>query len=133
MTVKQAAEKLKKQREDSAKENRKSLMDAKEAFLRYNSMLLKVEHWKVPKELESLKKFMMDQLTESIKFDCSAITRVEKEKEDKTTPSQYLKFLREDAQRDVEYHTEAYNRELKTAKSNAAWVKAIKESAKGQP
>ena len=131
MTVQQAGELLKKQREDSAKEKRKYLMEAKDAFLRYNSMLVKVEHWKVPKELDNLKKFMMEQLTESIKFDCSAISRVEKEEEDKMTPRQYLTFLRENAQNDVDYHTEAYKKELEVAKQNAAWVKALKGSVKG--
>lgn len=129
MTVAEAAEKLKKQSEQSAREREKWIKNAKAIRDRYDDMMLKVNKWKSPTELESLKEFMVKQLTESIKFDCAILDR--NEKEDKTTPKQYLKMLRDMAKRELEYHTESYNKEVDVAKKNAEWVRVLKTSVKG--
>lgn len=57
-----------------SKEERESLSE------RYNTVLKKVEAWKIPEEYSSLKNLMLKQLKESIDFDCSPYTPYKEEK-----------------------------------------------------
>jgi len=41
-----------------------------EQFKRYTAMIEKVRSWNPPQQLVSLKDFMLEQLNESVKFDC---------------------------------------------------------------
>lgn len=62
----------KRTRFDTARINRKSIQKASERRVRYEIMLAQVEAWRPPtSEHEGLKKFMVEQLTSSIEFDCS--------------------------------------------------------------
>ena len=92
MTVAEAGKQMKKNSDENKAFIKKAKLEARDIFMRYHTMLTKVEHWNPPKDLESLKKFMQDQLSESIKFDCAVINR--EEKEEKMTAKQYLTLMR---------------------------------------
>ena len=130
MTIAQAAETLKKNEIKVRAEEKKSKEESEALRLRYEAMVIKVERWSVPKELAGLKKFMLEQLRESIKFDCSVLER--QEKEEPMTPEEYLQELRESAEDDVKYHSAGLAKDISIAKSNETWIKMLKKSVRGK-
>lgn len=116
------------------KENKQSLRKNGDLFFRYHEMLTKVERWNPPKALAGLKKFMEEQLSESIKFDCSAVTSTPKPKDDDDENPRdvksWLKAKKENSQNDIEYHSRELKKEQKAAEDYKVWVKALKTSIK---
>jgi hypothetical protein len=85
---------------------------------RYEDMLMQVDRWVPPTdEHQGLKDFMLDQLRESIKFDCSvydppaAMTGVE-----------YRQSSIECAERDLVYHTEQRRQEIERIDGSNLWI-----------
>lgn len=92
---------------------------------RYEAMLAKVEAWTAPtRDHEGLKKFMADQLTESIRFDCGYTP----EKPRRLSGAQWRTQERARLKRDISYHTAEGKKEVQRAKERTAWVKALRES-----
>jgi len=85
-----------------AKEERESLSE------RYNTVLKKVEAWKIPEEYNSLKNLMLKQLKESIDFDCSPYTPY---KEERIPVEEWIELQIKFAKRDLEYHTQELKEE----------------------
>lgn len=129
MTVAEAGEIQKAQKETLKKKKEKAKEKSEKIFRSYNAMLGKVKKWDCPEELNNLKKYMTEQLEESINFDCSSLRE---EKEEKMTAKQFLEELRDDAQNDLEYHTKEFEKEKDVARKNAAWIRALKTSVKGK-
>jgi hypothetical protein len=92
---------------------------------RYEAMLSKVVEWTPPTgDHAELRTFMISQLQESIKFDCS----YEPETPNPMTPTEWLNHKRTDLQRDVEYYTKSHEEEIERAAKRTEWVKALKKS-----
>jgi hypothetical protein len=92
---------------------------------RYETMLLKVTHWTPPsRDHQELKKFMKDQLAESIKFDCYAAG----EPPQPMTGAEWLRTEIARAERDVEYHTKAVAEEVERAAGRDGWLRALRKS-----
>lgn len=93
---------------------------------RYEIMKARVEDWKIPEEIAGLKTFMLEQLTQSIDFDCSESFR---EAPTRLTGERWREKQLEAASRDVAYHTVEREKEIqRTAKRNefmAAFWKAL--------
>lgn len=100
--------------------------------LLYNSMLEKATAWVSPTpEHDDFKKFMIDQITTSIEYDCneSHCTRSLKELVKQT--GEDLRISRaESIMKSVEYHQAIYQGELDQAKRSNGWVKAIRDTFK---
>lgn len=95
---------------------------------RYTAMLKQAEAWEPPTpEHDELRKFMIQQLTESINFDC-------RESWDKPPEPVGTETWRRDAiakvAKNIEYHTEQHAKEVKRAKDRTEWVRALRESLK---
>lgn len=127
-----------RQAESAAKKAHAKALAAHEAYeaekrlqrKRYETMLLKVTQWTPPTpDHRGLKKFMQEQLAESIKFDCY-------KPGDPPLPLSGAAWLHgeiERAQRDVEYHTKQIAEELERAASRTQWVRALRESLDRKP
>jgi hypothetical protein len=120
----EAAAKADYEREFAAHQQRIAKNRALKA--KYESMLLDVDAWTPPTpEHEGLKTFMREQITESIKFDCSmeylsAPVRM--------SGSEWRQAQISSLSRDVGYHGEENQKEIDRAKSRTEWVLALRTS-----
>jgi len=103
-----------------------SLRERTETRERYESMLEKVKDWTPPSDdHQRFKDFMVEQLAESIKFDCGEYPMSELIQ---LTGPQWLAGQLQLAQRDIDYHTKAHAEEVERVAGRNAWVKALRES-----
>ena len=105
---------------------KKIIRTAEERQVRYEEMLDEVETWTPPtSEHQGLKDFMTQQLTESIRYDCSTTYLPE-------PPPDDVEGWRQDrldhARKEVAYHAEQYQRECERAEERTSWVQALMES-----
>ncbi len=90
---------------------------------RYEAMILLVKEWRVSSELESLKKFMIEQLEQSIEFDCGSI----KEPDPMEDPCTWKSIQIISAKHDVRYHTEKRQEEIERVEGRNAYLKEFRE------
>ncbi len=92
---------------------------------RYEAMLANVEAWQPPSDdHEGLKKFMREQLTESIWFDCHV-----REAAPVQIPFEQWKQARFDAdRRSIEYLRKSWDDEVERTNSRNLWLKQLRES-----
>lgn len=96
---------------------------------RYEAMLAEVRAWTPPTvDHQGLKDFMIQQLEESIRFDCSGYERWKPEPK---PGSVWLEERITKAERDVNYHLEEHAKEVERARERTAWVQALKRSLGG--
>jgi hypothetical protein len=102
-----------------------TLNDARQR-VRYSSMLQAVEAWQPPTPgHDSLHKFMRDQLTDSIKFDCGGehLTMPRLKRWPEWLASEITK-----AKRDIEHYNESNADEWVRANTRTQWVQALRVS-----
>lgn len=95
---------------------------------KYEAMLEQVKAWKPPTtEHIELKQFMIDQIVDSMKFDCSTsyYTRYQPQR---LTGADWLKKKLDAATDNCKYHQDAYHKEVARVESRNQWVKELKES-----
>lgn len=94
---------------------------------RYQAMLSKVLAWRPPTpEHTELRKFMVDQITESIRFDCNDWPRPAP-----TSSASGIAWMGEQrrmAQRDIEYHAKEHDAEVARVAGRTEWVRALRAS-----
>lgn len=93
---------------------------------RYEAMLEAAKAWPAPTaDHDGMKEFMVQQLEESIRFDCGDFALPAPVQQ---TGAAWLADQTAAAERGIAYHTKAHAEEVeRTAKRNA-WVKALRES-----
>jgi len=90
----------------------------------YAKMRARVEAWEPPDpEHAGLKKFMLEQLTESMRFGL-----YEPDEPKLKEASAWLVAALEAARRDVAYHTEEHGKELRRTYERNRWVRLLRES-----
>ena len=90
---------------------------------RYKAMLAQVVEWRVPAEIAELRKFMIEQLQESIEFDCGDMPKYG----DKPIPAeQWLESRRTKLLHDITYHQEERAKEVKRTAERNAWLDALR-------
>ena len=96
----------------------------------YQKMLDKVNAWTPPtKEHEGLKKFMIEQLTGSLDFDCSNdYYQRELNNIKQLTYNEYVKDMRDRNKRDIEYHTNELKKDNERTDNRNAWISALYKS-----
>ena len=96
----------------------------------YQKMLDKVNDWTPPtSEHEGLKKFMIEQLTNSLEFDCSNdYYQRELNNIKQLTYNQYVKNMRASNKRDIEYHTNELKKDNERVDNRNAWISALYKS-----
>ncbi len=116
------------EREEKIKFNEEYKAKKIETKKRYENMIEKVNNWKPPtKDFVNFKTFMIDQLKDSIRYDCSfdyfddklpEIPSVKKWKKDK------IAELKES----IKYDKEEYNKEIKRCKKANKWIEDLIKS-----
>lgn len=92
---------------------------------RYEAMLAKAKEWKPPtKDHDGLKKFMVEQLSESISFDCNHSSPEPK----RVNWSIWLADEIRGAERNVKYHTEHQAKDEERANGNTEWLNQLRQS-----
>lgn len=124
MTVAEADKAALKEHEKSYETFERMNRESADLEDKYRSMLAKVFEWTPPsKNHEGMKKFMAEQIQQSIEYDC----RVH-EMPEAMRGKEWLKLKIEKAKRDIEYHTKEHAEEVKRANDRNKWVKALASS-----
>lgn len=110
--------------EASCKQHKQWNRESSELEDKYRSMLAKVFEWRPPtKDHEGMKKFMAEQIQESIKFDCHT-----REMPEAMRGKEWLELQIETAKRSIDYHTKKHAEEVKRTNDRNEWVKALNAS-----
>lgn len=96
-----------------------------EHFKRYTAMIEKVKSWNPPQQLLSLKDFMLDQLNDSVRFDCS--DQFDDKPEEKTG-AEWFEAKSKSVARDIEYHSKERAKEIHRNDERNLWVSALRSS-----
>jgi len=127
MSLKQAVKEAKKEYELEMREFRKGKRENNQTRRNYESMLEKARNYQPPTpDHVNFRDFMVSQLEESIKFDCSGDYYDEPPK--KQTGAQYKANLIERAKEDIAYHRKEHRAKVKRATERTGWVRALKDS-----
>lgn len=95
---------------------------------RYEKVLTEVKQWQPPtSEHNSLKEYAINQLTESIDFDCGNLEEYLKEIK-KPTPQEYIKSKIDHCIWEVNYYTKDWMEEIKRTNERNLWIKQLRES-----
>ena len=96
----------------------------------YLKMLDKAKAWTPPtEEHEGLKKFMIEQLTGSLDFDCSNhYYEQELKKLQHYTYKEYVKDMSDSNKRDIAYYTEQLKKENERVDNRNEWISALYKS-----
>lgn len=106
--------------------NKRKARDA-QTRKRYESMLKQVSDWKGSPE--GIKSFMLEQLNESIKWDCPEDDVLYPDNPPvKMTAEEYYEFTRNKLAKSIAYHSEAYLKELERVKGRNDWLKQLRKS-----
>ena len=99
---------------------------------RYTAMLNKVLAWVPPTpDHVSLKKFMIEQIRETIQHDCNISEyRHEKATMRPLTPAEWVAQEMAEAKEHLKYQQEELAKEIKRTNGNTVWVQALRDSLK---
>lgn len=96
---------------------------------KYETMLSDVRLWKPPSEgHEELKRFMVNQITESIDFDCA--TSYYETEVVKLSPDAWLKEKLGEIDWNIDYHEKENRKEIERVNDRNDWVEKLKNSLK---
>lgn len=91
---------------------------------RYEAMLADVERWTAPtQDHEGMKKFMREQLQESIRFDCW-----EPDAPTQLAPDAWLASQIDATKKSIAYHEDEKANDEERHRSRNAWLEALRES-----
>lgn len=130
MTVQEARKRATEDRIKEKKYNNKCLSEAVSLRKKYDNMLRKAKQWTPPsKDHVGLKNFMIDQIEESIRWDCNLDYYIGK-KIKLITGLQWLKNKITKLEGDLYYHIQAKKEERDRVDRRNKWVKDLRESLK---
>lgn len=95
--------------------------------LKYEAMLENVRNWQPPtSEHVALRNFMINQIDESIRFDCNPVFY------DKPTilltSQEWMRQRLEKVDWNIEYHSKSHAEEVERVRTRNEWVRALRES-----
>lgn len=128
MTVAQCEKAAKKEYNDTMQGYIDALAENKALLEKYSAMLAEVKEWTPPSsEHRGLKKFMQEQIEQSIEFDCGGDSLKTLKQ---LTPTQWRKEEIKATLEDIFHHTKEQKKDNARAKDNTIWVKKLRESLK---
>lgn len=126
MTEEEAERAASKEYADEVRRRAESRRERIDRRRRYEAMLAQVETWTPPsKEHEGLKRFMMEQLHESLRFDCAELTWPEPKRQ---TGAEYRAAQVVYAQERIARHEEEIANERRRCDERNAWLAALRSS-----
>ena len=100
---------------------------------KYEEMLAKVRAWQPPTpDHIGMKKFMIEQLTSSIDFDCDNSYYRDRPPHRLSGPD-WLATKMAAAQHDINYHTKEHAEEVERVERRNTWIASLRESLKKEP
>ena len=116
--------------EKACVDNTQSIEKTIKLRYKYEAMLEQVKAWKPPTaEHVELKQFMIDQIVDSMKFDCDTgmdyYTRYQPKR---LTGAEWIKKKLDAAIDNYKYHQDSYLKEVARVESRNRWVKELVES-----
>lgn len=127
MSTEQVASQARKAYDDAISRHRQLEKDREQTRKAYESVLAKVQMWTPPTaDHEGYKQFMVDQLIDSIKWDCDSAWP-EPDISDYVPEIWYENQL-SSCLRDIRYHRKNYQEELQRIADRNAWLKAFWDS-----
>lgn len=109
-------------------EQEKGIADAFDLRSKYESMLEHVRAWLPPTpDHERFKQFMLDQLNDSIQYDCDIGYYLNNQSK-RFTGEQWRNIQIERIQDDIEYHTYEYTKEVRRTDDRNRWIAALRQS-----
>jgi len=111
----------------------KSRKENAELQSKYEAMLAKVRAWTPPsKDHVGMKEFMIDQIMESIRFDCGCKYLDERVSElNKLTPAEWHEKQIGEALRSIEYHEKHHAEEVQRTNDRNEWKRQLVKSLGG--
>jgi hypothetical protein len=107
----------------------KRLQEKADLHAKYEAMLAEAESWTPPTpEHIGLKQFMIDQINESIRFDCS-ISHLDSPVERLSGGAWLVNQLKR-CERELQYYEAQNKKEIERASERTAWVQALRDSLK---
>lgn len=114
-----------------AKARAESVARDKETRAKYERMLAMVRRWTPPTpDHDELKRFMQNQITESIRFDCHDDSEHLDEwyPQFTGTPQEWRERELAKCHKDLAYHRQQRQEELERTRQRNAWIKSLRES-----
>lgn len=113
---------------EALRSHEKRVAEMTELRNKYSAMLAQVVQWEPPTaDHQGFKDFMLQQLHESIKFDCDTSYYEKHAPECKSTDG-WLAIATASAERDIAYHEKAHAEEVERTESRNAWIQALRDS-----
>jgi hypothetical protein len=106
--------------------HRQYLRNKDQSRQRYEAMRDQVIAWQVPEEIASLRTFMLEQLTQSIDFDCD--TKYNPEEPKVLTGEAWRSSTLAQAAKDLGYYIEKRQEEIERAASRNHWLASLREA-----
>jgi hypothetical protein len=121
-----------KMENDFLKRNKDLLISIEKAHAlqnKYELMLDKANFWTPPsQEHYGLKNFMIEQITESIKWDCSTSYQEEGLVREQESFEEYYIDELKCLEKDIKYHEEKYNEEVERTNKANQWIEELYQS-----
>ena len=111
------------------KQAKESLAKSSKLRDRYTRMISKVSDWQPPTpDHANFKKFMLDQLTSSLEWDCNDKYALEALNTPEISAQEWLDREIKSAQHDIEYHTRHMTEDRQRHKEVINWIKELQKS-----
>jgi hypothetical protein len=129
MTLSQAKKRAEKEHQESVKSAQDALDRQARIKVRYERMLAKVQAWIPPSEDHNgMKKFMIQQLQESIEHDCDGDYYRRMLKERVKSPRSWLNAQIRQAKDNIQYHQEHAKEDHQRQVNVAKWITLLQHS-----
>jgi hypothetical protein len=133
-TFKKTSKKVLRQKmeRDFLKRNKELLISIEKTHAlqnKYKLMLKKVNNWIPPStEHDGLKKFMIEQIAESIKWDCSTSYQEEGLSREKESFEEHYVAELKSLEDDIKYHEKKYNEDVERTNKANRWIEELYNS-----
>jgi hypothetical protein len=121
-----------KMERDFLKRNKELLISIEKTHAlqnKYKLMLKKVNNWIPPStEHDGLKKFMIEQIAESIKWDCSTSYQEEGLSREKESFEEHYVAELKSLEDDIKYHEKKYNEDVERTNKANRWIEELYNS-----
>ena len=129
MTIEDAEQKAIDEYNEKIESNRTSIEGEDDLKKKYEDILRQVDKWEPPSNAhKGLKRFMAEQIEDSIKWDCDS--PYYRKKVEKLSGEEWLNKKLADALHDINYHTKENQEEIERAESRNRWLRLLRESLK---
>jgi hypothetical protein len=124
----EATVKARKQYKKEVADNESRIKENNDLLKKYNEMLRHVTAWQPPTpDHAHFKDFMTEQITGSIKFDCSNTYYLENSPK-LLTGETWLETEIQKALRDIDYYTKEHEKEVERTNGRNQWIRQLKDS-----